>query len=46
MRNDEFNNIVITNEKQVSGLEFGKTQKAETTSQKENKLPQGELNEK
>ena len=46
MRNDEFNNIVITNEKQVSGLEFGKTQKAEATSQKENKLPQGELNEK
>ena len=46
MRNDEFNNIVITNEKQVSGLEFGKTQKTETSSQKENKLPEGELNEK
>ena len=46
MRNNEFNNVEITNEKQVSGLEFGKTQKSETISQNENKLPEGELNEK
>ena len=46
MRSDEFNKIEITNEKLTSGLEFGKTQKAETTPQKENKLPEGELNEK
>ena len=46
MRNDEFNKVEITNEKQISGLEFGKTQRAETVSQKENKLPEGELNEK
>ena len=37
MRNDEFNKVEITNEKQISGLEFGKTQRAETVSQKENK---------
>ena len=46
MRNDEFNKIEITNDKQIRGLEFGKTQDSETTSQKENKLPEGELNEK
>ena len=46
MRSDEFNKIEITNEKPVSGFEFGKTQKFETTPQKENKLPEGELNEK
>ena len=46
MRNDEFNKIEITNEKQTSGLEFGKTQKLEVTFQKDNKLPEGELNEK
>jgi len=46
MRRNEFNNIEITNEKLTSGLEFGKTQKSETISQKENKLPEGELNEK
>ena len=46
MRSDEFNKVELTNEKLTSGLEFGKTQKAETTPQKENKLPEGELNEK
>lgn len=46
MRNDEFNKIEITNEKQTIGFEFGKTQKLEATSQKENKAPEGELNEK
>ena len=46
MRNDEFNKVEITNEKQLRGIEFGKTQKFETTSQKENKSPKGELNEK
>ena len=46
MRNNEFNNVEITNDKQIRGLEFGKTQKSETISQKENKLPEGELNEK
>lgn len=46
MRNDEFNKIEITNEKQVRGVEFGKTQKFEFTHQKDNKLPEGELNEK
>ena len=46
MRNDEFNKIEVTNEKQLRGIEFGKTQKFEATSQKENKSPEGELNEK
>ena len=46
MRNDEFNKIEITNEKQTKGFEFGKTQKLEATFQKDNKLPEGELNEK
>ena len=46
MHNGEFNKVEITNEKQISGLEFGKTQRTETISQKENKLPEGELNEK
>lgn len=46
MRNDEFNKIEVTNEKQTIGFEFGKTQKLEATSQKENKAPEGELNEK
>lgn len=46
MRNDEFNKVEVTNEKQLRGIEFGKTQKSETISQKENKSPKGELNEK
>lgn len=46
MRNNEFNKIEITNEKEVSRAEFGKTQKLEFTSQKDNKVPEGELNEK
>ena len=46
MRNDEFNYIEITNDKQLRGVEFGKTQTAEFTSKKENETPEGELNEK
>ena len=46
MRNDEFNKIEITNDKQVSGVEFGKTQKIEFTPQKDNTVPEGDLNEK
>lgn len=46
MRNDEFNKIEITNDKQVRGVEFGKTQKIEFTPQKDNTVPEGDLNEK
>ena len=46
MRNDEFNHVEINNEKEIKGVEFGKTQAFEFTSQKENVLPEGELNEK
>ena len=46
MRNDEFNTVEVKNDKRTFGIEFGKTQKAEFTSQKDNKLPDGELNEK
>lgn len=46
MRNDEFNHVEINNDKITKGLEFGKTQNFEFTSQKENTLPEGELNEK
>ena len=46
MRNDEFNTVEVKNNKRTFGIEFGKTQKAEFTSQKDNKLPDGELNEK
>ena len=41
MRNDEFNYIEITNDKQLRGVEFGKTQTAEFTSKKENETPEG-----
>ena len=46
MHNDEFNKIEITNDKQVKVVEFGKTQQIEFTSQKDNSLPEGDLNEK
>ncbi len=46
MARDEFNNVEITNDKQLLRKEFGKTQKFEFSSQKENKTPEGELNEK
>ena len=46
MRNDEFNKIEITNEKQIRGAEFGKTQSFEFTAQKENTLPEAEINDK
>ena len=46
MIRDEFNKVEVTNEKQMGRFEFGKTQKTESTSQKENTLPEGDLNEK
>ena len=46
MIRDEFNKVHITNEKQVERVEYGKTQKSEFSSQKENKLPDVELNDK
>ena len=46
MIKDEFNQIEVTNDKQLLRSEFGKTQKVEFSSQNENKLPEGDLNEK
>ena len=46
MIRDEFNNVEITNDKQLLKVEFGKTQAAEFTSKKENPVPEGDLNEK
>ena len=46
MIRDEFNQIEVRNDKQLLHSEFGKTQKAEFSSQNENKLPEGDLNEK
>ena len=46
MVRDEFNKVEITNDKQLKGVEFGKTQKVEFTAKKENELPEGDLNEK
>lgn len=46
MIQDEFNKVDITNDKQIRGIEFGKTQKSESTAQAENKIPEGDLNEK
>ena len=46
MIRDEFNQIEVTNDKQLLHTEFGKTQKTEFSSQQENKLPEGDLNEK
>ena len=46
MVRDEFNNVEVTNEKQLLKVEFGKTQSAEFTSKKENTVPEGDLNEK
>lgn len=46
MIKDEFNQIEVTNDKQLLRGEFGKTQKVEFSSQNENKLPEGDLNEK
>ena len=46
MIRDEFNQIEVTNDKQLLRSEFGKTQKVEFSSQNENKLPEGDLNEK
>ena len=46
MIQDEFNKVEITNDKQLLKVEFGKTQSSETTSKKENTVPEGDLNEK
>lgn len=46
MIRDEFNVIEVTNEKHVSVKEFGKTQKTEYSFHNDNKIPEGELNEK
>ena len=46
MIRDEFNQIEVTNNKQLLHTEFGKTQKVEFSSQKENVIPEGDLNEK
>ena len=46
MIRDEYNKVEITNDKQLLRVEFGKTQKVEFSSQKENTAPEGDLNEK
>ena len=46
MIRDEFNNVEVTNDKQLLKVEYGKTQKFEFSSQKDNETPEGELNEK
>ena len=46
LNRDEYNTVKVTNEKTATQVEFGKVQKAEFSSQKENKIPEGELNEK
>ena len=46
MIKDEFNNIEVTNDKQVGLKEFGKTQKSESTSFHGNKIPEEEFNKK
>ena len=40
MIKDEFNNIEVTNDKQVGLKEFGKTQKSESTSFHGNEIPE------
>ena len=44
MRRDEFNNVNITNDKQLRGIEFGKTNSNEIFSQRENTVNNSELN--
>ena len=44
MRRDEFNNVNITNDKQLRGIEFGKTNSNEIFSQRENTVNKSELN--
>ena len=44
MRRDEFNNVNVTNDKQLRGVEFGRTTNNEIFSQRENVVNQGELN--
>ena len=46
MVKDEFNKIEVTNEKQVTIKEFGKTQKAEFSSHRDNEIPDEEYNKK
>ena len=46
MIRDEYNQTEVKNDQQTFKVEFGKTQKLEFSSQKDNKLPDGDLNEK
>lgn len=46
MINDEFNKIEITNDKSSFKKEFGKTQKVEFSSYRDNKVPSEEFNKK
>ena len=46
MIKDEFNKIEVTNEKQVTIKEFGKTQKVEFSSHRDNEIPDEEYNKK
>lgn len=46
MIKDEFNNIEVTNDKQMNVKEFGKTQKSESSSFRGNKIPEEEYNKK
>ena len=44
MRRDEFNNVNINNDRQLRGVEFGKTNSNEIFSQRENTVNNSELN--
>ncbi len=44
MRRDEFNNINVTNDQQLRGVEFGKTVKFDFSTQRENQVNKEELN--
>ena len=46
MIKDEFNKIEVTNDKQVTAQEFGKTQKSESFSYRGNTIPEEEFNKK
>lgn len=45
MKNDEFNKVHITNDKQISNKEFGLTQKNESTFYNDNKINKEEIND-
>lgn len=46
MVRDEFNEVKVTNEKQIGRTEFGKTQSTEYSFYNDNKVPDVELNDK